>query len=77
MPCKENALETCRLSPPTLKVQYGVTGGSNDGSTFVRYGAINVPLSWPLRYAHSPAELIDVGDLDSLAAVTTALANDW
>ena len=61
----------------TIKMQYGVTGGSNDGSTFVRYGAINVPLSWPLRYSHSPAELIDVGDLDALAAITTALARDW
>jgi len=60
-----------------IPVQYGVTGGGNDGSTFQRYGGIDVPLSWPLRYAHSPAELIDLRDLDSLAAVTAALARDW
>jgi putative aminopeptidase len=60
-----------------IKVQYGVTGGGNDGSAFVRYGAISVPLSWPLRYSHSPAELIDLGDLDSLTSVTVALANEW
>ncbi len=37
-----------------IPVQYGVTGGGNDGAVFVRYGAVDVPLSWPLRYSHSP-----------------------
>src|SRR5574340_1479766 len=39
-----------------IPVQYGVTGGGNDGAVFVRYGATNIPLSWPLRYSHSPGE---------------------
>jgi len=60
-----------------IPIQYGITGGGNDGAVFERYGAIDVPLSWPLRYSHSPAELIDLRDLDSLAAATTALARDW
>jgi putative aminopeptidase FrvX len=60
-----------------ISVQYGVTGGGNDGAVFQRYGAIDVPLSWPLRYSHSPAELIDLRDLESLTSVTAALARDW
>ncbi len=60
-----------------ISVQYGVTGGGNDGAMFQRYGSIDVPLSWPLRYSHSPAELIDLRDLESLTSVTVALARDW
>jgi putative aminopeptidase FrvX len=33
----------------TIPVQYGVTGGGNDGAIFQRYGSIDIPLSWPLR----------------------------
>jgi len=60
-----------------VPVQYGVTGGGNDGAVFQRYGSIDVPLSWPLRYSHSPAELIDLRDLESLTSITVALAKDW
>ena len=60
-----------------IPVQYGVTGGGNDGAVFVRYGAVDVPLSWPLRYSHSPAEVIDTRDLDSLAKIVAVLAKKW
>lgn len=56
-----------------IKAQYGVTGGGNDGAVFTRFGAVNLPLAWPLRYSHSPAEVIDEGDLDALAAMVAAL----
>ena len=52
-----------------IPVQYGVTGGGNDGSAFVRYGSVDVALGWPLRYSHSPAEVIDTRDVDSLARI--------
>ena len=57
-------------SPATnqIPVQYGVTGGGNDGSAFVRYGSVDIALGWPLRYSHSPAEVIDTRDVDSLGA---------
>jgi putative aminopeptidase FrvX len=61
----------------TIPVQYGVTGGGNDGAIFQRYGSIDIPLSWPLRYSHSPAELIDLRDLESLTNITVALAKNW
>jgi putative aminopeptidase FrvX len=60
-----------------IPVQYGVTGGGNDGSAFLRYGAVDVPLSWPLRYSHSPGEIIDTRDLDALSAITADLAREW
>src|ERR1700738_1228786 len=60
-----------------IPVQYGVTGGGNDGAVFVRYGAVNVPLGWPLRYSHSPGEVIDTRDVDSLAKIITVLAKKW
>ncbi len=60
-----------------IPVQYGVTGGGNDGSAFLRYGAVDVPLSWPLRYSHSPGEVIDTRDLDALSAITADLAREW
>ncbi|MFZ0520995.1 MAG: M20/M25/M40 family metallo-hydrolase [Candidatus Acidiferrales bacterium] len=60
-----------------IPVQYGVTGGGNDGSAFVRYGAVDIALGWPLRYSHSPAEVIDTRDVDSLAHIITAIAKSW
>ncbi len=60
-----------------VPVQYGVTGGGNDGSAFVRYGSVDIALGWPLRYSHSPAEVIDTRDVDSLARIITVIAKTW
>ena len=60
-----------------IPVQYGVTGGGNDGAVFVRYGTVDVPLSWPLRYSHSPGEVIDTRDLDALSKIIAVLAKKW
>jgi putative aminopeptidase FrvX len=60
-----------------IPVQYGATGGGNDGSAFVRYGSVDIALGWPLRYSHSPAEVIDTRDVDSLARIITVIAKSW
>jgi putative aminopeptidase FrvX len=60
-----------------VPIQYGATGGGNDGAVFTQYGAIDAPISWPLRYSHSPAELIDLLDLDALADLVRALAESF
>ena len=60
-----------------IPVQFGVTGGGNDGSAFVRYGSADIALGWPLRYSHSPAEVIDTRDVDSLARIITAISRTW
>jgi putative aminopeptidase len=60
-----------------IPAQYGVTGGGNDGSAFVRYGSVDVALGWPLRYSHSPAEVVDTRDVDALARIVAAIARNW
>jgi putative aminopeptidase FrvX len=60
-----------------IAVQYGVTGGGNDGATFLLYGSTDVAMGWPLRYSHSPAEVIDLRDLDALARIVTVIARRW
>lgn len=60
-----------------IPAQYGVTGGGNDGAVFTRYGSVDVALGWPLRYAHSPAEVIDTRDLEALGKMVEVLARNW
>jgi putative aminopeptidase FrvX len=55
----------------------GATNGGNDGSVFTRYGAGDVGVGWPLRYAHSPAEVIDLADLVALADIIQTIAERW
>jgi putative aminopeptidase FrvX len=61
----------------SIPVQYGVTGGGNDGSVFVRYGSVDVAMGWPLRYAHSPGEVIDTKDVDALGKIIEVIARNW
>jgi len=71
----EKVVKLARTSQ--IPVQFGVTGGGNDGSAFVPYGSVDVALGWPLRYSHSPAEVIDTRDLDALARIVAAVAKSW
>ncbi|HEX8726967.1 MAG TPA: M20/M25/M40 family metallo-hydrolase, partial [Gemmatimonadaceae bacterium] len=57
-----------------IPVQWGTTNGGNDGSEFVRFGVPDVPIGWPLRYSHSPAELIDLRDIRSLSQLLEKMA---
>jgi putative aminopeptidase len=65
------------LAEQNIPVQYGITGGGNDGSAFVPYGSIDVAMGWPLRYSHSAAEVIDTRDVDSLARAVATVASSW
>jgi putative aminopeptidase FrvX len=68
----ERVVRLARAS--AIPLQIGTTNGGNDGSEFARYGAIDVALAWPLRYSHSPAEVLDLRDLRSLARIVAAVA---
>ena len=57
-----------------VSLQIGVTQGGTDASTFNAGGAIDVGLSWPGRYSHSPVEVIDDRDLESLTRLIATLA---
>ncbi len=81
------ALDNSSVTPPdevarvvriataaNIPLQVGTTNGGNDGSVFVPWGAVDVPLGWPLRYSHSPAELVDLRDVRALSRIVAALA---
>ncbi|HTT68789.1 MAG TPA: M20/M25/M40 family metallo-hydrolase [Gemmatimonadales bacterium] len=84
------AIDNSAVAPPALvdsllalarsrgiPLAAGTTNGGNDGSVFTAYGVSDVGLGWPLRYAHSPAEVIDLTDLVALADVIQAIAEGW
>ena len=84
------ALDNSSVTPPAyldslvslartrrIPLQVGSTNGGNDGSVFSPYGVPDVPIGWPLRYSHSPAETIDLRDVVSLADVIQAVAEQW
>ena len=84
------ALDNSSVTPPAyvdslvrvarargVALQVGTTNGGNDGSVFTPYGVIDVPIGWPLRYSHSPAEVIDLRDVVSLADIIRAVAETW
>ena len=84
------ALDNSSVTPPALvdtlvrvarrhqvPLRVGTTNGGNDGSAFAPYGVPDVPIGWPLRYSHSPAETIDLKDLVSLAGLIKAVAEEW
>lgn len=60
-----------------IPVQFGATGGSTDAVPFLRWGSAAMALGWPLRYSHSPGEVIDTRDVEALAAIVPALAREW
>ena len=57
-----------------IPVQVGTTMGSTDGSALTALGPVNTSISWPGRYSHSPAEVLDLRDVDALARLIAALA---
>jgi len=56
-----------------IPIQEGMTAGGTDGLEFLNYGIPSVPLSWPGRYSHSPVEVLDYRDMDSLVRLLRAL----
>jgi putative aminopeptidase FrvX len=84
------ALDNSSVTPPAyldslvalarrrdIPLQVGTTNGGNDGSAFSGYGVPDVPIGWPLRYSHSPVEVIDLRDLEHLAELVRAVAEGW
>ena len=52
-----------------LPFQVGTTNGGNDGSVWASWGVVDIPFGWPLRYSHSPIEVIDLKDV--------VILSDW
>jgi putative aminopeptidase len=60
-----------------IPLQLGTTSGGTDASAFSATGAIDVGLSWPGRYSHSPVEVMDSRDLDALVRLIVALCASY
>lgn len=80
------AIENGSISPPAVRaqvqqaarvagvpLQIGLTQGGTDGTAFTFYGAPNTGLSWPGRYSHTPAEVLDLRDVERLSQLIAAL----
>lgn len=57
-----------------IALQLGVTAGGNDGSVFRSLETVNVPIGFPLRYAHSAVETADLRDAEAVVDLVEALA---
>lgn len=57
-----------------IPFQLGTTRGSTDGSAIAPWGPPNLGLSWPGRYSHGPAEVLDLRDVDALVRLVVAVA---
>ena len=81
------AIESGSISPPAVRarvvaaaraagipLQTGLTQGGTDGTAFTFYGAPNTGLSWPGRYSHTPAEVLDLRDVERLSVLIATLA---
>jgi putative aminopeptidase FrvX len=58
-------------------LQLGTTSGGTDASAFAAGGAMDIGLSWPGRYSHSPIEVMDRRDLDALVRLIVELARSF
>ncbi len=57
-----------------IPLQFGVTAGGNDGSVFMSLETVNIPLGFPLRYAHTAVETADLRDAAAVADLIEVLA---
>ena len=58
----------------SIPLQFGPTGGYTDGQHFLARGVPTLMLSVPVRYMHSPVEMIDQRDLEGLLNLVLAIA---
>jgi putative aminopeptidase FrvX len=59
-----------------VPIQVGFTGGATDGMPFLPDGPAMLPFSWPGRYSHSPVEVADLRDVESLVRLIVAVATE-
>jgi putative aminopeptidase len=59
-----------------VPIQVGFTGGATDAMPFLADGAALLPFSWPGRYSHSPIEVADLRDVESLVKLIVAVATE-
>ena len=75
-PTAEIARITALARQLKIPLQLGMTAGGNDGSVFQSLKTVNVPIGFPLRYAHSAVETADLKDAEAVVDLVEALALD-
>ncbi len=57
-----------------IPVQVALTGGTTDGAALQTFGTAMIPLSVPIRYVHSPTEVMSLADFDNLVSLLVLVA---
>lgn len=56
-----------------IPIQYGITGGGTDGMALQEAGASTLPFGIPMRYTHSPVEVVHINDITRLIKLLKAV----
>jgi putative aminopeptidase FrvX len=59
-----------------IPLQVAVTGGTTDGAALQTFGTAMIPLAVPIRYVHSPTEVMSLADFDNLVKLLVLVARD-
>lgn len=57
-----------------IPYQKGLTGGTTDASAIQESGTAVMPIGVPMRYTHSPVEVVHADDIDNFVKLLTAIA---
>ena len=60
----------------SIPLQVAVTGGTTDGAALQTFGTAMIPLSVPIRYVHSPTEMMSLRDFDNLVRLLVLVGRD-
>jgi putative aminopeptidase FrvX len=56
-----------------IPLQVAVTGGATDGAALQTFGAAMMALAVPVRYVHSPTEMMNLADYDNLIRLLASI----
>ena len=59
-----------------IPLQVAVTGGTTDGAALQTFGTAMIPLAVPIRYVHSPTEVMSLADFDNLVRLLLLVAEN-
>jgi putative aminopeptidase FrvX len=59
-----------------IPLQVAVTGGTTDGAALQTFGTAMMALAVPVRYVHSPTEVMSLSDYDRLVKLVTVIAGE-
>lgn len=74
VPRPERARIIALARDQAIPLQVGTTFGGTDGSAIQPWGPPNIGLSWPGRYSHGPAEVLDLRDVEALVRLIVEVA---